>query len=201
MGWTLTPLGRGYGRIDGAVYALYIVVTDEVSQAEHDEFLELFSRRRARDNQAARWLGEWLKEKQMKQQDVTNTESYDEMFQKLMEALPIEKRLAGLAPEERLLGLDRDQQALALPIEVLRGLTESTSSLAPQTQEEVRRRLQRGDHWHLTSITPPRVPRRAGARPRLTAAQAASSASGPAARSASLRTSPSGTTRSPPGPS
>ncbi len=47
MGWSLTAIGGGYSRIDGAVYALYVVVTDEVSQAEHDEFLGLFSRREA----------------------------------------------------------------------------------------------------------------------------------------------------------
>ena len=153
MGWTLTPIGGGYGRIDGAVYALYVVVTDEVSQAEHDEFLELFTHREVGASDATRWLADWLKEKQVKQQDVTDMEGFDEMY---LKAMPIEKRLEGLsparvlstyAPEQRLLGLDRNQQALALPIEVLQGLTEEyILSLSPETQEEVRRRIQRGDH-------------------------------------------------------
>ena len=53
-----------------------------------------------------------------------------------------EERVAGTAPEQRLAGLDRDQQALALPIEVLRVLPdEYIYSLAPQIQEEIRRRL------------------------------------------------------------
>jgi hypothetical protein len=142
MGWTLTPLGGGYGRIDGAVYALYVVLTDEVSRAEHDEFLELFSRREAHVSDAARWLDEWMKEKEMKQQDIREMEGYREMY---LKTIPAEQRLEGLAPEQRLLGLDHDQQALALPIDVLRGLTEEyILSLSPETQAKVRQRIQSG---------------------------------------------------------
>jgi hypothetical protein len=39
MGWTLVPLGAGYARIDGPMYAMYLVVIDEVAPAEHDDFL------------------------------------------------------------------------------------------------------------------------------------------------------------------
>ena len=97
----------------------------------------------------------------MKQQDVTDMPGYNEMFQKLVEAWPVEKRLAGLtpeellarvapedrlaglAPEQRLAGLDRDHQALALPVEVLRVLPEAyILSLAP----EIRRRLWSESH-------------------------------------------------------
>lgn len=156
MGWNLVPLGGGYGRIDGAVYAVHVVVTDEVSQAEHDEFLELFSHRSAREGKATQWLGDWLKEKRMKQQDVAEMAGYDEMFLKLMEAMPLEKRLAGLAPEQRLAGLapeqrlaglDRDQQALALPVEVLRVVSEEyILSLSVEVQKELRRRILVANH-------------------------------------------------------
>ena len=88
----------------------------------------------------------------MKQQDVTDMPGYSEMFQKLVEAWPVEnrlagltpeERLAGLAPEQRLSGLDRDHQALALPVEVLRVLPEAyILSLAP----EIRRRLWSESH-------------------------------------------------------
>lgn len=143
MGWTLTPLGGGYGRIDGAVYALYVVATDEVSQAEHDDFLELFSRHKAHVSNATRWLEDWLKEKEMKQQDIREMEGYREMY---LKTIPAEQRLEGISPEERLLGLDRDQQALALPVEVLRALSEEyILSLSPEAQEKVRRRIQSGD--------------------------------------------------------
>jgi hypothetical protein len=153
MGWTLTALGGGYGRIDGAVYALYVVETDEASQADHDEFLELFTPREPRAGEAARWLNEWLKETAMTQTNIKEMEGYDDLY---LKGLPVEKRLEGLspqtvlsryAPEERLAGLDRDQQALALPVELLRGLTEAyILSLAPETQEKIRQRLADSDH-------------------------------------------------------
>jgi hypothetical protein len=38
-GWTLTLLGGGYGRIDGVMYTAYLVITDEVTEAERDEYL------------------------------------------------------------------------------------------------------------------------------------------------------------------
>ena len=110
----------------------------------------------------------------MKEQDVADKPDYGEMFQKLVEAMPLEKRLAGLtddellarvapekllvriapeervvglAPEQRLSGLDRDHQALALPVEVLRVLSEAyIHSLAPEIQEELRRRLRSESH-------------------------------------------------------
>jgi hypothetical protein len=115
-----------------------------------------FSHRSAREGKATQWLGDWLKEKRMKQQDVAEMAGYDEMFLKLMEAMPLEKRLAGLAPEQRLAGLapeqrlaglDRDQQALALPVEVLRVVSEEyILSLTPEVQEELRRRILIANH-------------------------------------------------------
>jgi hypothetical protein len=152
MGWTLTALGGGYGQIDGAVYSLYVVATDEVSQADHDEFLELFTRRKPRAGEAARWLTEWLKETAMAQTDIKQMEGYDDLY---LKSIPVEKRLEWLDPEDllvvlpperRLAGLDRDQQALALPVEILRGLTEAyILSLAPETQEKIRQRLADSD--------------------------------------------------------
>jgi hypothetical protein len=89
-------------------------------------------------------------------------EGYDELMDKLLEALPAERvlshytpeqRLAGLpaaqvlshyAPEQRLAGLDRDHQALAIPVEMLRVLPDSyLRSLSPEVQEEIQRRIQR----------------------------------------------------------
>ncbi len=111
---------------------------------------------------ATRWF--WMelvgsKEAGMSVQDM---EGYDELMGKLLEKLPAEQRLAGLpaeqvlshyapeerlaglSPEERLAGLDRDHQALALPIEVLRLLPEQyVGSLSPEVQAEIRRRLRR----------------------------------------------------------
>jgi hypothetical protein len=60
-------------------------------------------------------------------------EGYDELMTKLLATLP---------PEQRLAGLDRDHQALALPLEVLRLLPdEYLRSLSPEVHTELRRRL------------------------------------------------------------
>ncbi len=147
MGWTFTPLGGGYGRIDGAVYALYVVETDEVSQAEHDKFLELFSRVEWKPSEATRWISAWLKDQNMKHPDMMEAENEDPEFVEMFKKLPLEQRQQFLEPEERMAGLDREQQALALPLEVLRVLPQTYFlSLAPETQAKLRQRLADADH-------------------------------------------------------
>ena len=136
MGWTLVLLGGGYARIDGAPYAILVAAIDEVCEAEKDEFLELFSRTGTPHGKAAQWLRQWLTEVTMKRRNMKNTQGYDEMFQRLVEAMPAEKRLAGLDPAH---------SVLALPPEVLRGLKEEyIRSLPADVQKEVKKRLRRG---------------------------------------------------------
>src|SRR3954468_14763814 len=105
MGWTLTPLGGGYGRIDGTVYTTFVVIIDDVTEAERDEYLRLFSHRPAAQGEATRWLQQWMRETKMKQPNIEELPGFEELFQKTIEAMPLEKRLAGLAPEQRLAGL------------------------------------------------------------------------------------------------
>jgi hypothetical protein len=165
MGWTLTALGGGYGRIDGAVYTTFVVITDEVTEAERDEYLRLFSHRPAEQGEATRWLQQWMRDTKMKQPNIEELPGYEEMFQKLVEAMPIEKRLAGLAPEQRLAGLAPEQRLaglapeqrlaglapeqliLALPLDVLRVLPEDyLRSLPGEVQEQVQKRLREAAH-------------------------------------------------------
>ena len=92
-------------------------------------------------------------------------EGYEELMDRLLDTLPTgrvlshyapeqvlshyapEQRLAGLPPEQRLAGLDRDHQALALPVEVLRMLPEQyLRSLSPDVEAEIRRRLRQNGH-------------------------------------------------------
>ena len=92
----------------------------------------------------------------MQQPDIEDLPGYEEMFQKLVEAMPIEKRLAGLAPEQRLAGLAPEQRLaglapeqliLALPLEVLQGLPEEYLRSHPvEVQEQVRKRLRGAAH-------------------------------------------------------
>jgi hypothetical protein len=143
------------------MYTAYVVITDEVTEAERDEYLRLFSHRPAEQGEATRWLQQWMRDTKMKQPDIEELPGYEEMFQKLVEAMPIEKRLAGLAPEQRLAGLAPEQRLaglapeqrlaglapeqliLALPLDVLRVLPEGyLRSLPIEVQEKVRKRLQ-----------------------------------------------------------
>jgi hypothetical protein len=154
MGWTLTPLGGGYSRIDGVVYTTFVVITDEVTEAERDEYLRLFSHRPAAQGEATRWLQQWMRDKKMKEPNIEEVPGWDEMMQKFLDKLPVEQRLAGLAPEERVAGLAPEQRVaglapeqliLALPLEMLRVLPEEyLRSLPIEVQEQVKKRLLHG---------------------------------------------------------
>jgi hypothetical protein len=174
MGWTLTPLGGGYARIDGVMYTAFVVITDEVTEAERDEYLRLFSHLRVQQGEATRWLQQWMRETKMKQPNIEELPGFEELFQKTIEAMPLEQRLAGLAPEQvlgafapeqrlaglapeqrlaglapeqRLAGLAPEQLPLALPVEVLRLLPEEyLRSLPVEVQEQIRKRLQGAAH-------------------------------------------------------
>jgi len=135
MSWELVSLGGGYGRIDGAVYTLLVVITDEVTETERDEYLRLFSHRSAERGEATRWLQQWMRDTKMKQPDIEELPGFEELFQKTIEAMPLEKRLAGLAPEQRLAGLDPEQRLAGLaPEQRLAGLApeQRLAGLAPE---------------------------------------------------------------------
>ena len=139
-------IGGGYGRVNGGSFTLFVVEIDVVAPAESDDLLYSLGHGELA-TPAARWF--WMelvgsKEAAMSMQDM---EGYDELMQKLLETLPAEQRLAGLAPEQRLTGLDHDHLALALPVEVLRVLPEEyLASLSPDVQAELRRRLRANGH-------------------------------------------------------
>jgi hypothetical protein len=79
--------------------------------------------------------------------NMQDMEGYKELVDKMLETLPAEQRLADLPPEQRLAGLDRDHQALALPVEVLRLLPEAyLRSLSTEVEAEIRRRLRQNGH-------------------------------------------------------
>jgi hypothetical protein len=114
----------------------------------------------------------------MKQPDIEELPGFEELFhksiQKALDKMPVEERLAGLAPEQvlgafapeqrvaglapeqrvaglapeqRLAGLATEQVILALPVEVLRMLSEEhIQSLPPNVQETIRKRLQGAAH-------------------------------------------------------
>ena len=154
-GWTLTLLGGGYGRIDGVMYTAYLVITDEVTEAERDEYLRLFSHRPAEQGEATRWLRQWMKETKMKQPEIEELPGFEELFQKSIEKvrkaqlaeLTPSERLEGLAPEQVLGTFSPEQLIPALPVDVLRVLSEEyLRSLPAEVQEQIKKRLQGSAH-------------------------------------------------------
>jgi hypothetical protein len=91
----------------------YVVVTDEVTEAERDEYLRLFSHHPAEPGEATQWLRQWMKETKMKQPNMEELPGFEELFaksiKKALEKMPIEERLEGLAPEQRQAGLAPEQ--------------------------------------------------------------------------------------------
>ena len=92
--------------------------------------------------------------------EIHESEGYDEVIQKLiatlspeqrmaglppeqrMAGLPAEQRMAGLPPEQRLAGLTPEQAVLALPDELLRGLSDDyLASLPEAIRAAVRARI------------------------------------------------------------
>jgi hypothetical protein len=162
MGLRWQDLGEGYWRVRGAIHTLYVVEIRVVARAESDDLLQFLASGEL-DAPAARWFLMELGGSKEAGMSVQDMEGYDELLEKVLAELPAEQRLAGLAleqrlaglapeqrlaglaPEQRLAGLDRDHQALALPIEVLRLLPEHyLASLSAEVQAEVRRRIERG---------------------------------------------------------
>ncbi len=161
MGWAVRDLGGGYRQVDGAVYALYLAVTNEVAEAEHDGFLRLFSRLKSTDPAARGWIRHWVKETTMSQ-NIKEIPGYVDVFREIIEelapemlldaltpeqrlaGLAPEQRLAGLAPEQRLAGLSEEQRVLALADETLRQLPDGyLRTLSADAQEAIRRRIRR----------------------------------------------------------
>lgn len=150
MGLRWEDCGGGYFRVHGGLFALYVVEIDVVGPAEGDDLLYSLGHGKPATASARRFWMELVgsKEAPMSIQDM---EGYDELMQKMLDALPPEQvlshyapeqRLAGLPPEQRLAGLDHDHQALALPNDVLRHLPEEyLQTLGADVQAEIRRRI------------------------------------------------------------
>jgi hypothetical protein len=145
MGWSLVALGGGYSRIDGAVYTLLVAVTTEVTVAENDDFLGLFSHRPVTNPAVNGWCRDWMKETTVNR-NIKDIPGYDEMIQKLVEWMPAERVMALYTPEQRLAGLPPEQQLLALPVETLRALSEDyLRSLPPAIERTIRERIARSN--------------------------------------------------------
>jgi hypothetical protein len=86
-----------------------------------------------------------MRDTKMKEPDSEELEDCEEWFQKQVEAMPIEKRLAGRTLEQ-VLGVFTPAQLLPLlPLELLRAFREDyLRTLPADAQEKVRKRLHGG---------------------------------------------------------
>jgi hypothetical protein len=164
MGLRWKDRGSGYWSLTGGLFALHVVEIDVVGPAEGDDLLHSLGNGRPVTPEALWFWAELVgsKEAGMSMQDMEGYDEvvekflatlspYQQVVQKFLATLPPEQRLAGLAPEQvlshypaeqRLAGLDREHQALALPVEILRLLPEEyLRSLPPEVEAEIRRRL------------------------------------------------------------
>ncbi|MFO0586623.1 MAG: hypothetical protein U0441_03760 [Polyangiaceae bacterium] len=74
-------------------------------------------------------------------------EDWEVLEDRIVSQLPPERRLKSVSPEQRLADLDRDHLPLALPLGILRALSEDyLRTLSPEVQAELRRRLQQNGH-------------------------------------------------------
>jgi hypothetical protein len=153
MGLRWADLGDGYRQLAGTVYTIYVLALEQVARAEGDDLLQCLGSGEVA-TRAARWFWVELMGSKEAEMSIQDMEGYDELVQKLLTTLPVEQRLAGIPAEQRLAGipaeqrlagLDREHEVLALPVHLLRALSEEyVATLPPEVQAEVRRRLQRG---------------------------------------------------------
>ena len=151
MDIALEPRARGYWGTSGWAYPTHVVELDEVADAEQDELLALFGRRKMKGIESARWWEEHVMRPEAKA--IKDLEGYREMRRRILDAfapeervdgLSPQERLAGLAPEERLAGLAPQELVLSLPDEVVRSLSDDfLATLPPDIQERLRRRVGR----------------------------------------------------------
>ena len=169
LGWRLERLGHGYAELRGAWYTTFVVFTNDVAEAEHDDFLRIFSDHELQSAEAHHWLEHWLADRGPTEHERAR-KGYEEMADKLLNILDTlpperilrkykrrgelvqlmepEERLAGLAPEERLAGLAPEERLAGLaPEERLAGLAPEEQILA--LSDEVLRGL---SHAFLRSL-------------------------------------------------
>ncbi len=160
LGITYESLGQGYYRAQGLIYPTFLVILEEVAEAEHEPLLDAFARGTMLSPQAS--ARGWLYSHLFAGGEVhmVDLEGYEELAAEAVKKLPAKLRLAGLGAKERLAGLDAKErlagldarermaglepgeQLLALSDEVLRALSEDyVKTLPADVQAEIHRRV------------------------------------------------------------
>jgi hypothetical protein len=117
MGLAWMDLGAGYWQLTGGLFTLYVVEIDTVADQPDEDLLALYSHHEVRTPRATRFWGE-LAGAEAKM-DARNLEGYEEEINRILGAMPLEQRMAGLTPEQRMAGLPPEQRMAGLPPEQL----------------------------------------------------------------------------------
>jgi hypothetical protein len=151
MGLAWADLGHGYWRVTGGLFALYVAELDVVADQPDEDLLALYCNADVRTPRAIQFWGELTgSESKMEAREL---EGYREYIEKAVRALPPElvigayppeQVLKAFSPEQRLAGLTPEQAVLAMPDDVLRGLSaDYLATLSDATREAIRARLGR----------------------------------------------------------
>ena len=116
----MTSLGNGYARLTGRLYNIIVVLLDEVSDAERDDYLRVFTKaEEVASVQALRWMRSWV-HKGVSMSKLQNLDGFDEVVTKVIRSMDregLQRFLAGLKPEQRLAGLSPEELRAALSVE------------------------------------------------------------------------------------
>jgi len=112
--WTVRPLGAGYYATNAGPYPLYVVLIDEVAQAERDVLLDVVGHRTMESDEADRWLASNAFTSP-EEPDMDKLEGYDELMAKVVARLPAALRLKGIPVRERLEGIPARERLAGIP--------------------------------------------------------------------------------------
>ncbi len=110
--WNLErePLGNGYVRLLGKGCTILVVLLDQVAEAEHGDFLRVFTPNRAqiRDASAIKWIHSRLREV-LSMEELKKLDEYEELVAGFIDLFGPEAVLSQFEPEQRLAGLSPEE--------------------------------------------------------------------------------------------
>jgi hypothetical protein len=144
LGFSLEPGDGGYRPVRGSPLRLVVVDLSRAGAEERDELMQWFAGVvESLSLDTRRWLKQHTGGKGA-MNATPDLDGWDDWMSQYIASVPPEKLLARFKIEERLAGLDPAHAVLALPVEVLRGLSEAyLTTLPDDVQATVRARLAR----------------------------------------------------------